>query len=82
MFAQITDTETAQADLTVSISYRPKGGSWTTVPATYHVTGDYWYVNWVIPGGATPGLDDVKVDVSDGDGGSATATELGEYEVV
>ena len=82
MYTRVSDAETASASLTVNISYRPQGGNWTTRAATYDAPNNYWYVSWTIPEGADPGLYDVKVDVSDGKGGSATATELGEYNVI
>ena len=79
MYSRITDAETASADLdTVDISYMPQGGSWTTVSATYNPTYNYWYVDWVIPGGASLDIYDVKVDVSDGDGGTDSKTDIGE----
>jgi hypothetical protein len=82
MYTKVSDAETASASLTVSISYRPQGGDWVTAAATYSAPNNYWYVSWAIPEGAVLGLYDVKVDVSDGKGGSASATELGEYNVI
>ena len=81
MYTKVSDAETASSALTVSISYMPQGGSWTTEPATYYAALDYWYYEWTIPGGADLDLYDVKVDVSDGDGGAGTVTELGEFTV-
>ena len=82
MYTKVSDAETASASLTVRISYRPQGGNWTTRIATYDAPNNYWYVSWTIPEDADLGLYDVKVNVSDGNGGSATATELGEYNII
>jgi len=66
----------------VTISYRVEGGGWNGVSGVWlSLYGGYWYVDWVIPGGASAGLYDVMVEVGDGDGGSAVVTELGEFTV-
>jgi hypothetical protein len=78
----VSDAQTPSSQLTVSISYRPSGGSWTTVPATYFQTWDYWYYDWVLPGGATLGLYDVKVDVATPDLRSTTSTTPNAFNVV
>ena len=82
MYTHVTDNETDSASLTVNIRYRRQRGKWTTVAASYSAPNNYWYVDWSIPGGADLGLYDVKVDVFDGDGSSATATDPGEYDVI
>ena len=83
IFTDISDVETASDVLDVTIGYRVEGGDWTSVAASWEsLYGGYWYYDWVIPGGASGGLYDVKVDVLDGSGGSASATELGEFTVV
>lgn len=82
MYTRVSDAETPASDLTVTISYRPQGGDWTTEEASYNAMWDYWYVDWVIPGDAVTGLYDVKVDVADPHGGYGTLTELGEFTVI
>ena len=82
MYSQISDAETPSNQLTVSISYRLQGGGWTTASATYSPGGGYWYVDWVVPGGAAAGLYDVKVEVSDPNGGSASSTQTGRFNIV
>jgi hypothetical protein len=82
MYSPISDVETLSSALDVNISYRPQGGSWTTETASYHLTRDYWYYDWVIPGDATPGLYDIKVEAWDPDGGSVESTETGEFNVM
>ena len=82
MYSRVGDAETLSSELTVSISYRPQGGEWTTEAATYNVVWDYWGIDWVIPGDAVPGLYDVRVDVEDPSGGSVSSTELGEFTVM
>jgi len=82
LYSGVSDVETASSDLSVDISYRPQGGDWTTVGATYSAYWGYWYYDWVIPGDATLGLYDVKVDAEDPDGGFSSMTELGEFEVI
>jgi hypothetical protein len=83
MYTKVLDAETPSSGLAVTISYRPQGGSWTVAaPPTYNVAWSYWSSDWTIPGGAVTGLYDVKVDVSDGGGGSASYFELGEFTVV
>ena len=69
--------------LTVTIKYKAQSDSgWTTATGDWYANyGGYWYVDWVIPGGATTGLYDVTVDVSDADGGYATVTEYSEFTV-
>jgi subtilisin family serine protease len=78
-----TDAETSTDELTVTIGYKAQADTtWTNVTASWEsVWGEYWYIDWLIPGGATAGLYDVMVQVSDGDGGSAIATETGEFNV-
>jgi V8-like Glu-specific endopeptidase len=82
LYSQVSDAETPASDLTVTISYRPQGGSWTTEAAAYCATWNFWYYDWSIPGDATPGLYDAKVDVADPQGGSSSSTELGRFKVV
>jgi hypothetical protein len=82
IYSGVSDAETPSQDLTVSISYRPQGGEWTTTQASYNPTWDYWYIDWTIPGGATLGLYDVKVDASDPNGGSVSSTVLSQFKVV
>ena len=77
----ISDSETPTADLTVKISYGPTGGSLTEQSATYFSTWNYFYYDWVIPSSTTLSLYDVKVEVSDGNGGSATLTTTGSFSV-
>jgi hypothetical protein len=81
LYARVSDAETDSSELTVRMFYRRQGGSWTEIAPVYHVTYDYWYYNWDIPGDAVPGLYDVKVDVEDPSGGSAMLTEMGEFSV-
>jgi hypothetical protein len=78
----ISDAETPSSGLTVSISYRTSGGGWVTKTALYDVPYNYWYFDWVIPGGATPGFYDVKVDVSDPNGGSTSSTTMNAFKLV
>jgi hypothetical protein len=82
MYSRISDAETPSSGLTVSVSYRRQAGSWTTVPASYNPGQDYWYVDWTISGDAQLGLYDVKVDVIDPNGGSASTTVLNQFNVV
>ena len=81
MYSRVGDLETPASDLNVSISYRPQGGGWTTEAAAYHAGSNYWYVDWDIPEEAAPGLYDIKVDVEDPHGGTASSTELGEFTI-
>ena len=74
IYTQVSDAKTASANLTVAISYRPKGGSWTTPAASYNPVYDYWYINWTIPSNATTGSYDVGVDVANQDHRSTTST--------
>ena len=73
--------DTVASDLTVTIGYRPKGGSWTTATPTDHV-GGFWYYDWYIPMNAVLGLYDVRITVSGPDGGYSEKTETGEFKVV
>jgi hypothetical protein len=83
MYSYVTDAETASGDLSVTIGFRAEAGSdWINATATWESYYGYWYVDWVIPAGATSGLYDVFVEVSDGDGGSALVIETGEFAVV
>ena len=66
----------------MTISYRPEGGSWVDRAASYYSAGDYWIVDWVIPSYADLGPYDLKVEVWDEDGGFASRTELGKFNVV
>jgi hypothetical protein len=85
MYTGVSDLETASNLLTVQISYKPhSSGSWTTITSTTWLSlyGGYWYYDWVIPGSATLGSYDVKVDVSDPSGGSASNTVSNSFTVV
>jgi hypothetical protein len=56
---------------------------WTEVAGTYEsVYNHYYYYDWTVPAGASLGLYDVEVIVTDDDGGAASKTELGEFNVV
>jgi len=82
MYPLVSDARTESSSLTVAISYKPEGGaSWTTETASYYAADDYFYHDWVIPGGAETGLYDVKVEVWDSDGGYSTKTETREFNV-
>jgi hypothetical protein len=83
IYTGITDAETSSDLLSVTISYKAHVDlDWTVVSAQWESNyGGYWYYDWTIPGGATTGLYDVMVEVSDGDGGTASVTEYGEFTV-
>ena len=75
------DLETDNSALSVTISYG-QGDVWTSPEvATYSIPKDEWSVYWTIPGDAALGLYDVKVEVTDGDGGSFTLEDTGEFDV-
>jgi hypothetical protein len=82
IYTYVTDAETASSQLAVSIKYRAPGAGWVTVSPQWESGGGYWYYDWLVPTSATLGLYDVSVEVSDGSGGSASVTELGEFTVV
>jgi hypothetical protein len=85
MFTGVRDSETASSLLSVTIKYKAQaGGEWTNITSTLWepLYGGYWYYDWVVPGTASTGLYDVTITVSDGNGGSASATETGEFTVV
>jgi uncharacterized repeat protein (TIGR02543 family) len=84
IFAGVSDAETSSDLLSVTISYKAQADSdWTAVSAQWQPHyGGYWYYDWTIPGGATTGLYDVMVEVSDGDDGTASVSEYGEFTVV
>ena len=79
---RVSDLETPTTSLSVTISYRPQGGTWTSKTTFYNSIYNFWYYDWNIPGDAAPGLYDVKVDVEDLDGGLTTSTKLGVFTVV
>jgi len=84
IFTGVMDLETASDQLNVTISYKAQSDVvWTTVSAQWEpLYGGYWYHDWTIPGGASLGLYDVRVEASDGNGGSVSATEYGEFTVI
>jgi hypothetical protein len=82
MLSRVADLETNMSDLLVTISYRPQGGAWVNVSATYQPNRGNWYYDWVIPGDAVVGLYDIMVNVSDPDGGATLRLETGEFNVV
>lgn len=82
LYTRVSDLETSVSSLSVSISYKPQGGEWTTEAATYRYKSDWWYLDWVISMDAVTGLYDIKADVEDPDGGYSTKTETGEFRIV
>jgi hypothetical protein len=83
MYTGVTDAETASDQLAVNISYKAQADLvWTVVSAQWEPYYGYWYYDWVIPGGVSPGLYDIRVGASDGNGGSVLVTEYGEFTVV
>jgi hypothetical protein len=82
IYTGVSDLETPSDQLTVIIKYKAQSDpSWTNVSTQWNPTWSYWYYDWVIPAGATSGLYDVTVEVSDGNGGSALVIEIGEFTV-
>jgi uncharacterized repeat protein (TIGR02543 family) len=84
IYSWVSDLETPVADLSVTIKYKAQSDTeWTEVPGLFEpVYNQYYYCDWTIPAGASLGLYDVEVVVDDGDGGVASETELGEFNVV
>ena len=81
IYSWVSDADTAQADLAVSISYRPSGGSWVPVSPSYESTQGYWYYDWAIPSGTAMGLYDIQVDVVDPDGGTVSSTTMDAFNL-
>jgi hypothetical protein len=65
----------------VRLSYRPQGGAWVTQPAFYSPLYNTWSIYWTIPEDASTGLYDVKIDVSNPTGGSASNMTLGQFNL-
>jgi len=82
IYTGVSDADTPPADLTVKISYGPSGGSLTEKTGAYFSAWDYFYYDWVIPIDAATGIYDVKVNVTDPNGGTASSSQTDMFEVV
>ena len=82
IYSGVSDFEAPSANLVVTISFCQNGVTWITLPSQYNSEWDYWYVDWVIPGDATAGLYDVRVEAEDGGGGYVVSTHSDRFKVV
>ncbi len=81
IYTEVNNLDNTTKKATISISYKPRGGSWTTEKASYNKTLNYWYVDWLIPADAVKGLYDVMVDVSTTDKMPTTSTISNAFNV-
>lgn len=81
LYTQVSDAKTAPGNLTVTISFRPRGGSWITPNATYSHRLDYWYIYWRIPSNVTVGSYDAMVNVSTPDHRSTISTTSNAFNI-